>query len=281
MNNEKVNAIITLLEDEASDVRQMMNSQLKQMSVEELSELCDKSREVNTEVSLHIRDICEEKENDFFVAELEQKVSNDDLDMEGMAIFLSRFIDHSVKEEEVKSLLKNLTERCEDYLQKHFDENRGAVLARFLGQVEQYIGDRKQYYAVGNSSIYHALTNKKALPITLSVLYIVLGKRLGINIQGVAVPAHFVVGVFEDDPVTYYNPFDAGKVMSVRDCQSLARRAGYPFTDDMLEPVDVRPIILRMLNNLQYVYTREKKASKSRAVSKLLKIWTERVFRQV
>ena len=281
MNNEKVNAIITLLEDESAEVRQMMDLQLKQMSVEDLIELSEKCREINTEISLHIQDVRQELENDFFVAELERKVSNDELDMESMAIFLSRFIDNSVKEKDVVDLLNELELRCKEYLEEHYDENRGAVLARFLGQIEKFSGDRKEYYAVGNSSIYHALTRKKALPITLSVLYIILGKRLAINIQGVAVPAHFVVGVFEDDPVTYYNPFDAGKVMSVRDCQVLARRAGYPFTEDMLEAVNVRPIILRMLNNLQYVYTREKKQSKSRAVSRLLKIWTERVFRQV
>lgn len=280
MNNEKVKAIITLLEDESSAVRKMMDTQLKQMTVEELIELSEKSRDINIDVSLHIQNVRHELENDFFVNELEQRVANDDLDMEGMVVFLSRFIDRTVKEDDVKALLNDLTQQCQEYLDEHYEENRAVALARFLGKIKGFSGNKKQYYAVGNSSIYHLLTSKKALPITLSVLYIILGKRLGINLLGVAVPTHFIVGYFRDDSVTYFDPFEGGREVSIRDCQMLARKAGYPFNEDMLEPVDLRHIFLRMLNNLQYVYSREQKKSHSKAISRLLKIWTERVFRQ-
>ena len=280
MNNDKVKAIISLMGDDSADVRHMMDTQLKQMTLEELAELSEKSREIDTEISLHIQDVHHELENDFFVNELEQRVANDDLDLEGMVVFLSRFIDRSIKDKDIRTLLNDLTQQCQDYLDQNYEEDRALLLARFLGEVKGFAGNKKQYYAVGNSSIYHLLFSKKGLPITLSVLYIILGKRLGINLQGVAVPTHFIVGHFEDDSVTYYDPFEGGKEISIRDCQILARKAGYPFNEDMLEPVDLRYIFLRMLNNLQYVYSRERKKPQSKAITQLLKIWTERVFRQ-
>jgi regulator of sirC expression with transglutaminase-like and TPR domain len=282
MNLTKVKAIVNLLEDPSSEVQTMMKAQLKQMSMSELVELCEKSRDINLDISLRLEEVRKEKSFDFCVLELEHLVSSKKIDMESMAIFLSRVIDSSVKAENVKSSLDALTQRCQDYLDTHFDENKGEVLARFLAVEEGFTGNKKQYYAVGNSSLSCLLETKQALPITLSALYIILGERLGINVKGIAIPAHFIVGIYDEaGAVTYVNPFDSGKIMSLDHCRALTRRAGHPFTEEVMEPVDSRPIFLRMLTNLKFIYSREAKKAEAKNIMNILKIWAEKVFKQV
>ncbi|MCM8535558.1 MAG: transglutaminase-like domain-containing protein [Lentisphaeraceae bacterium] len=282
MKDNKINAIVSLLEDDSSEVRRMMADQLKSFSMDDLQLLCEKARDINIEVSLHLEEIRQDKLYEHFVVDLKKKIADNELDMESLTVFLSRFINPSIKESDVVLQITELTESCQEFLDEHYDLDRGVALAKFLGTKLKFTGNKKQYYAVGNSSISCLLESKKALPITLSALYIIVGDRLGIDIRGIALPSHFIVGVFDnDDDVTYINPFDSGKVINLETCRAIARRAGYPFSEDMMEPVGSRVIFMRMLNNLKYVYSRENKQFEMNKIQKLVKVWTERVFRQV
>jgi len=111
------------------------------------------------------------------------------------------------------------------------------------------------------------LDDREGLPIALSVLYIELGRRLGLNLAGAALPAHFMVrdmtGTQKDEStVRLIDVFDSGKLVT-RDEAALmvAERAGIRLTDDHLEPASKRDIILRMLYNLMGIARRDDPAA--------------------
>jgi regulator of sirC expression with transglutaminase-like and TPR domain len=137
--------------------------------------------------------------------------------------------------------------------------------AQFLSILHTYLfdelgfqGDRETYYAPANSCLDQVLTRRKGLPITLSVLYIELARRLLRPVYGVSLPAHFVC-LYNDGLVkVYIDTFDRGKLMTEDDALALIERvtgqrvSAHPL---LFAPATKREIVLRMVRNLRNAYT--------------------------
>lgn len=281
MTSSRVTAIIDLLEDPSSEVKSLMDGQLKKFSMLELAELHKKVSEVNLELAFRVEVLIQEKTYEAFIEELEGLISRGDSDLETLMLFLARFIDQDIEEKSMIDSLDELAFECQKYIDETPDLSPGVALAEFLGKISRFRGNDENYYAVGNSSIDCVLASRKGLPITLSVLYILVGERLNIPVKGVALPGHFIVGIFEEGTSTFLDPFNRGNQLTVVECEALARNAGYPFSANYLDPVDEKLIFPRMLNNLKFVFKREEKDDEEGVVEQFLKIWTEKVFKQV
>ncbi|HVF73614.1 MAG TPA: transglutaminase-like domain-containing protein [Acidimicrobiales bacterium] len=116
----------------------------------------------------------------------------------------------------------------------------------FRGNVEDY-GDPR------NSYLNDVLDRRVGLPITLSVLVLEVGRRLGVPFVGIGLPGHFVVR-HEAVPRVLLDPFEGGRLLTPEDCaERVASIYGdaVAFTPDMLQPVGTRAILARMLANLK------------------------------
>ena len=125
------------------------------------------------------------------------------------------------------------------------------TLNHYLFEDNGFHGARFDYYHRANSYMNRLLDDREGLPITLSVLYMALGKRLGLQIDGVGIPGHFIVRQRIDDEMLYIDPFDEGKELSMDDVKNLAT-GDRPdrFDERFLEPASPKNILMRMLNNL-------------------------------
>ena len=130
------------------------------------------------------------------------------------------------------------------------DEVRKA-LNHYLFEDNGFHGARFDYYNRANSYMNRLLDDREGLPITLSVLYMALGKRLGLQIDGVGIPGHFIVRQRIDDEMLYIDPFDEGKELSMDDVKNLAT-GDRPdrFDERFLETASPKNILMRILNNL-------------------------------
>ena len=113
-----------------------------------------------------------------------------------------------------------------------------------LGGVHGFLGDQTQYDHPDNSMLDLVLTRRRGLPILLSVVYVEVARRAGIELAGVGLPGHFVVGHFGADPPVLLDPFAGGATMSTDAAQDLVR------------PWEAHEIAMRMLNNLVASYHR-------------------------
>jgi regulator of sirC expression with transglutaminase-like and TPR domain len=134
-------------------------------------------------------------------------------------------------------------------------------------------GNQADYNDPRNSCVNEVLDRKLGLPITLSVVYIEVARRLGRPVSGIGLPGHFIVryddGVFS----SYVDPFHSGKLLSENDCLTLAREiTGVEMSAEpsVLAPVGVRYIIVRMLNNLRAAYFRKSEWAKAAVVLDVL-----------
>lgn len=148
-------------------------------------------------------------------------------------------------------------ERLENQVRRQLRENadareRSAVLRRFLFEERGFHGSRLDYFQIENSYLSRVIDDREGLPITLSVLYMELGRRLGVRVEGIGLPGKFVVQEwYEDGSSAFVDPFDRGRIMSRSDLiQIVLDYTGNDDPEPFLDPVTDRQIITRMLINM-------------------------------
>ena len=130
--------------------------------------------------------------------------------------------------------------------------DRDGVIATLFG-AKQFAGDRSTYSDWRNSCLDHVLATGRGIPITLSVLLLEVARRCGIDLVGIGMPAHFLVGDPED-PEWFVDPFHGGRMLDRAGCETLLRnitRDQVAWRASHLDPTPSRAIIARMLNNLR------------------------------
>lgn len=119
-----------------------------------------------------------------------------------------------------------------------------------------YAGNRDDYYDPRNSYLDQVLVRRMGIPISLAVLTMVVGRRIGVGTVGVALPGHFLLRD-QVDPEVFVDPFAAGSRLDVAGCAGLFQRlhgSKVPFDGRFLEPVGERAILRRVLANLKAIH---------------------------
>ena len=123
---------------------------------------------------------------------------------------------------------------------------------------EHFHGNRDDYYNPDNSFFNRMLETHSGIPITLSLLYIEVGKRVGITLEGIALPYQFVVRYCSPEGnIIYIDPYEHGLLLNMEECkQRILRmsRGRLKVREQWFKPVSNHMFIVRMLNNLKHVY---------------------------
>lgn len=114
-------------------------------------------------------------------------------------------------------------------------------------------GNQEHYYDPRNSFLNEVVERRLGIPITLSILYIEVASRIGVPVQGVAFPGHFLVKCAAAGREVFIDPFHGGEVLSSDECVARMQARG-DFDPRQLEAVGARPILARLLHNLKRIY---------------------------
>jgi regulator of sirC expression with transglutaminase-like and TPR domain len=129
-------------------------------------------------------------------------------------------------------------------------------------------GNEEDYYNPENSCLNRVLETKRGIPITLSVIYIEVARRLSKPVSGVGLPGHFLVRYDEENYSALIDPFHGGALVDVEQCCRLAQLES--LDHGMLDPVDRRHIAMRIINNLRNTYFARRETTKALQVLDLL-----------
>lgn len=119
-----------------------------------------------------------------------------------------------------------------------------------------FSGDVGSYYDPANSYLNDVVRRRMGLPITLSVVGMELGRRLGLHFEGIGMPGHFLLRD-DGDPPTFVDAFESGRLLDRAGCEERFRvvnGADAPFLASYLEPIGTRAILSRMLANLRSIF---------------------------
>jgi regulator of sirC expression with transglutaminase-like and TPR domain len=130
-------------------------------------------------------------------------------------------------------------------------------LREYLFVEQGFAGNREEPYDPRNSFLNDVLDRRKGIPITLSLVLMEVGKRLGLAVEGIGLPGHFIAGARFGDSQILLDPFNAGALLTPEACGELVGRAlGRQVTlkPENFAAVNRRQFLARMLANLKGIY---------------------------
>lgn len=138
--------------------------------------------------------------------------------------------------------------------------SRVEALNSYLFDELGFTGNESDYYDPRNSMLHQVLGRQMGIPITLSVVYIEIGRRAGLRVEGVGLPGHFIVRAFEndEDEGVLVDPFNR-RATDPEECQGridVIYDGRLELSEEHLRAVSARSILARMLGNLKAVYVR-------------------------
>ena len=151
-------------------------------------------------------------------------------------------------------------------------EQKVAALNFHLFGELRFCGNADAYYDPRNSYLNEVLERRTGIPITLSIVYLEVGRRLGLQLQGVSFPGHFLVRLRLKQGSLVLDPFAGGEPCSATELRARlsqalpADRPGKIDVDRYLEPATPREIVARVLRNLKGIYLKSAKLERALAV---------------
>ena len=156
-------------------------------------------------------------------------------------------------------------------------EERVVALNQFLFDELGFYGNTDDYYDPRNSYLNEVMDRKTGIPITLAIVYMELGRRVGLPLEGVSFPGHFLVRLRLRSRMLVLDPFSGGAPQSEDELHARLKRVipegatgGVPVAelplDQFLEPASNRQILARVLRNLKGVYRETDKPERLLAV---------------
>jgi len=181
---------------------------------------------------------------------LEQSEHRPRLDRAALELATIQFPD--LEFEPVLDRLNELASQIGDRL-RNFNDGRDFVetAQRYLFQELGFHGNEENYFDPLNSCLNQVLERRTGIPVTLSVMYMEIARRLHMPVFGISMPRHFVIEFNDGNYSAYIDPFHGGRTVTTRECFLLA---GAPADPSLLRRASPKQIVVRMLQNLQRIY---------------------------
>jgi len=187
----------------------------------------------------------------------------EDIDLVYAALLVARLDNDDLDIEPYHKEIERMASDLQAALPKDADgPAKLTALNKYLFAERGFHGSRADYYNRSNSYLNEVLDDREGIPITLSVLYMELARRLGLNVAGIPMPGHFVVQYQpEKGEGQLIDVFEGGKTLTRKEAnQRVAEQTGEPLSDEELKPNNKKAIVIRILHNLLGIAGRNRDA---------------------
>lgn len=182
------------------------------------------------------------------------------LDLARTALIVAAESDPDVDVDGVMHTLDSWAEQLRRRLSPDWNNlQKLARLRAFLFEELGFQGERRDYYNPSNSLLHEVVQRRLGIPLTLGILMLELGWRVGMPLEGVGFPGHFLVRLAGEPRDLLLDPFSRGMVVREEDCHRMLRdttKGRMRYEPGMIASVRRRDMLLRLLNNLKNAYVR-------------------------
>lgn len=251
--------LLKLLDDESEVVREAVMKELAAFGESLEEELARLPQSPDTSQQSLLRHILEDYRRDWlkgaWLSWLE--IEGDNEKLEAAFSLLSDFQNGRMYPDKLKNLLDQL---ADEYSASNTERNV-FELSRFLFKVKALKGAKLDYYNPRNSNLVYVIKEKRGLPISLASIYILVGHRLGLEIEGCDSPGHFLARTVSGDEMFLVDCFNGGRFLPEKDIEAVKERQ-----------TDAVTIIARVLRNLINSFDEVDDLVNSRFMMELLEI---------
>lgn len=135
-----------------------------------------------------------------------------------------------------------------------------AVVNEYLFTDLAFSGNDENYYDPANSYLNKVIDRRVGIPISLSVVLLLITSRLKLPVQGVGMPGHFLCRFQTPREEFYIDAFNGGRILSKSECISFLNGSQFGYRDEFLAPVSPRAILLRICQNLFHIHSENEDA---------------------
>jgi regulator of sirC expression with transglutaminase-like and TPR domain len=245
-------ALLRLLSDEDPTTVALVKAQLASGGSEMIDVLRQLDATATPAVSFHIRDIIAEIEEHTVEAQFVElcRTFGENGDIETAAWILATALLPGEDFTEARQTIDQWGAEVQRRLVKaNTPLDRVETLAEFLNLEQRLRGNDDDYYNLRNSLLPAVIESRLGIPISLSVVYMLVGKRAGLTVEGVGLPGHFIVryeGIF-------FDPFHGGRRVGLDECKALLEQQNLTLLPQHLAPTTPRQVLIRMLTNIYYI----------------------------
>jgi regulator of sirC expression with transglutaminase-like and TPR domain len=189
------------------------------------------------------------------VAEFTAYIRALDYELETGALLLSRTASPGLDAAACRARLDELARRCRELIVEPAGaRDQCRVLSRVLFHEHGFRGNIESYTDPRNSLLDQVLARRQGLPLTLGLVYLLVARRIGLALEPVGLPGHFVVGCFLEDPPFFVDAFARGVFRTPAELKQLLRQHQIAPKADDLAPTPVREVLCRCCRNLSSHY---------------------------
>ncbi len=186
--------------------------------------------------------------------------SEEDLNLAYANLLFSEYLTEAFDTAHYLSLLDEIADSVwRSVAESSADRETVDRLNQYLFEDLNFGGNSRNYYSANNSFLHKVLELRTGIPISLSLVYLEVGWRLGLPVWGVGLPGHFMVGYGEPVTPIYIDVFNRGRILNENDCINMVRVSSSSrqrFKERFLKPVSKRAMLYRMLLNLKQIFVK-------------------------
>ena len=280
MNPKVLSALIELLEDPDKEVYKTVKNELVDLGtniIPNLEEAWEKN--FDSLIQDRVEDIIHEIQFKSLLNELKLWISSPKDILEGWMI-ISRYHYPELKKESFESTLTNIINEAHLAIENcNSDLEKISALNTIIFSRYRFRGNVKNFHSPENSFINDVIDNRKGNPLSLSIIYMHISRKIGLPVCGINMPKHFIVGFesehhFDIDSIKFYiNPFSKGTILNRQDLETFLKREKIKESSKYFSPCGNKEILKRLINNLLHSYTYRSKKEKAEEMVKFLQLF--------
>lgn len=244
-------ALAALLDDESPAVRQALLQHLTALGEAGRELLQDTARNSDGSVAAAAAWFLRELKFNDPVAEFRGFIQSLNYELETGVLLLSRTVNPALDVTAICAQLDAFAARARKLMPKVATlRQQCRILNRVLFDEYGLRGDEESYADPRNSFIDQVLSRRRGIPISLSIVYLLVAQRVGLELEPVGTPGHFLVGAYEPEGPFYIDAFNRGQELTPEDVFARIRALDHTPQLADLAPTPVREVLCRACRNL-------------------------------
>ncbi len=265
LDEARQQALRDLLDDSSPSVRKALLAHFAALGPDALHFLQATARGHHRVLARHAAWFLEELKFSDPVAEFRGFIRSLNYELETGALLLSRTVMPQLDVGACCTTLDAIAARCRELISEPASTRQQCrIINRVLFHEWGFHGNVEHYTDPLNSLLDQVLIRRTGIPLSLSIVYLLVAERLGLALEPVGLPGHFIVGCFEDSPPFFVDPFDKGVFLDPDEIFSLLRANQITPQVTDLAPTPVREVLCRNCRNLVNHYTATGDAERAR-----------------
>jgi regulator of sirC expression with transglutaminase-like and TPR domain len=273
LNETELRSLVSLLDEEDLQSLDLVWQQILSVGAPILPYLEELRGKPNTELADKAEAVARQLRFRVLKADFLRFSVSPQPDLEKGALLLSRFSYPGIEPSVYSGWMDQIAEQIRSDLPSAAEPSLiFRRLNAFLFGALGFTGNQSHYYDPDNSFLHRVIESRRGIPVSLSVLYLLLARRLSLPVYGVGTPGHFLVAFQPRQQTLFLDAFNKGHLMDLSHVRQMLVRNGYEFRPEFVSPCPTREIIVRMMRHLISIYQKQGSTDRAEMISTLVEI---------